>query len=361
MFEADGSVRIYKKNIWYRFCSIFLATIGAAGGGLYLFVVMVDPWGGLPLSLPLHRWPVTGNVRFTMPMLARDGRFDSVMLGTSTGRLMQPAVLDGRLNAHFLNMSMNNAQPHEQYRLLREFLRHHPDPKVMMVDIDRSWCLYGPKQVPLNPEPWPDWMYRGTPWMGYLQMANLYALQEAANQFMLQIGLRHDHYGADGYTSFVGADSTYTRARADRLFVHWGPDHMRPPSGGVAAAPVMQAYLPLVLHAVPDTTLRIVWFPPVQAIRHNPQGSMYDSMFAACHRYVASLAGHMPNTLVIDFDIPGPIVDNRDMFWDPIHYRLMTADRIMGDIIAAVHDRTQPSPDYVVIPPPDPVRPAPVH
>ncbi|KPH86734.1 hypothetical protein GLUCOINTEAF2_0200652 [Komagataeibacter intermedius AF2] len=295
-------MRRYKKNIWYWFCSIFLATIGAAGGCLYLFVVLVDPWGGLPL--PLHRLPVTGNARFTMPMLARDGHFDSVMLGTSTGRLMQPAVLDG------------------------------------------------PKQVPLNPEPWPDWMYQGTPWMGYLHMANLYALQEAANQFMLQVGLRHDHYGADGYTSFVGADSTYTRARADRLFVHWGPDHMRPPPGGVAAAPAMQAYLPRVLHAVPDTTLRIVWFPPVQAIRHNPQGSMYDSMFAACHRYVASVAGHMPNTLVIDFDIPGPIVDNRDMFWDPIHYRLMTADRIMGDMIAAVHDRTRPSPDYIIIPSP---------
>ncbi|MBE7728686.1 hypothetical protein F1542_02710 [Komagataeibacter sp. FXV3] len=57
----------------------------------------------------------------------------------------------------------------------------------------------------------------------------------------------------------------------------------------------------------------------------------------------------MPNTLVIDFDIPGPIINDRDMFWDPIHYRLMTADRIMKDIITAFHDRAYQSADYTVI------------
>lgn len=341
-------MRIHNRNIWYQFCLVFLATIGTVGGCLYLFVVLVDPWGGLPLSLPLHRLPVTSNARFTMPMLAQKPGFDSVMLGTSTGRLIRPAVMDGPFGAHFLNMAMNNAQPHEQYRLLREFIHYHPDPKVVMVDIDRSWCLYGPKQVPLNPEPWPDWIYQESPWMGYLHMANLYALQEAGNEFMLQVGLRHEHYGEDGYTNFVGQDASYTRARVDRVFARWGPDHM-PPPGPVAAAPAMQMYLPLILHAVQDTTLRIIWFPPVQAIRHNPHGSMYDAMFSACHRYVASIAADMPNTLVIDFDIPGPIVNDRDMFWDPIHYRLMTADRIMKDIITAFHDRAHQSADYTVI------------
>ncbi|QOC47715.1 hypothetical protein ICJ78_06485 [Komagataeibacter rhaeticus] len=326
-----------------------MTTVLLAGGGLYLFIILIDPWGGLPLSLPLHRLPVTSNARFTMPMLALNHRFDSVMLGTSTGRLMQPAVLDGPLGAHFLNMAMNNAQPHEQYRLLREFLRHHASPKVLMVDMDRSWCLYGPKQVPLNREPWPEWIYHGSPWLGYLHMASLYALQEAGNEFMLQLGMRHDHYGEDGYTNFVGADSDYTRARVDRIFAAWGPDRMRPPPTPVEAAPAMREYLPLVLQAVPETTFRILWFPPVQAIRHNPQGSMYDSMVEACHRYVASIAAETPNTLVLDFDIPGPIVDNRDLFWDPVHYRLMTAARIMHDIIMAVSDRNARSPDYAIL------------
>ncbi|MCE2563055.1 hypothetical protein [Komagataeibacter sp. FNDCF1] len=271
------------------------------------------------------------------------------MLGTSTARLMRPEILDGPLGAHFLNMAMNNARPHEQYRLLREFLRHHPSPRFLMVDLDRSWCLYGPKQVPLNNEPWPDWIYQGSSWLGYLHMANLYALQEAANEFMLQLGLRHDHYGEDGYTNFVAADSLYTRARANRVFAAWGPDPMRPPPTPIEAAPAMRTYLPAILDAVPDTTVRILWFPPVQATRHNPRGSMYDSMFEACHRYVASVAATAPHTLVLDFDIPGPITDDRDLFWDPIHYRLMTADRIMHDIITVMSDPGARSPDYTVV------------
>ncbi|GCE82350.1 hypothetical protein [Komagataeibacter diospyri] len=69
-------MQIHNRNIWYQFCLVCLATIGAVGGCLYLFVVLVDPWDGLPLSLPLHRLPVTSNARFTMPMLARRSRFD---------------------------------------------------------------------------------------------------------------------------------------------------------------------------------------------------------------------------------------------------------------------------------------------
>ncbi|MBL7239515.1 MAG: hypothetical protein JJK50_04875 [Komagataeibacter rhaeticus] len=72
-------------------------------------------------------------------------------------------------------------------------------------------------------------------------------------------------------------------------------------------------------------------------------------MVEACHRYVASIAAETPNTLVLDFDIPGPIVDNRDLFWDPVHYRLMTAARIMHDIIMAVSDRNARSPDYAIL------------
>ena len=61
---------------------------------LYAFVVLVDPWGSLPLDLPLDRVPVTSNQRFAYPMLARSDAFDSAMFGTSTTRLLRPAALN---------------------------------------------------------------------------------------------------------------------------------------------------------------------------------------------------------------------------------------------------------------------------
>ncbi|KAB8122350.1 hypothetical protein D3W54_14150 [Komagataeibacter medellinensis] len=76
---------------------------------------------------------------------------------------------------------------------------------------------------------------------------------------------------------------------------------------------------------------------------------MYDSMVAACHHYVLSAAAATANTLVLDFDIPGPIVNDRDLFWAPIHYWLMTADCIIHDIIAALSDSIHVLPDYRVI------------
>ncbi|AHI25328.1 hypothetical protein BGC31_13825 [Komagataeibacter xylinus] len=72
-------MQIHNRPVWHQFCLVFPATAGVVGGCLYLFVVPVDPWGGLPLSLPLHRLPLTSNARFTMPMLARRTGSDSVI------------------------------------------------------------------------------------------------------------------------------------------------------------------------------------------------------------------------------------------------------------------------------------------
>ena len=61
---------------------------------LYAFVVLVDPWGSLPMDLKLDRVPVTSNQRFAYPVLARSDAFDSAIFGTSTSRLLRPAALN---------------------------------------------------------------------------------------------------------------------------------------------------------------------------------------------------------------------------------------------------------------------------
>ncbi|MCC7282510.1 MAG: hypothetical protein IT556_09020, partial [Acetobacteraceae bacterium] len=55
-------------------------------------------------------------------MLARSARFDSAILGTSTSRMLRPAVLDPLFGARFANLSMNDATAWEQYRLGLVFL-----------------------------------------------------------------------------------------------------------------------------------------------------------------------------------------------------------------------------------------------
>src|ERR1700733_11757871 len=80
---------------WRRF---LLWLVGSGMGFflfVYVFVAVVDPWGVLPLSPPLPRVPISTNARFSFPALARSPAFDAAVFGTSTTRLLRPAILNG--------------------------------------------------------------------------------------------------------------------------------------------------------------------------------------------------------------------------------------------------------------------------
>ncbi|WP_338029620.1 hypothetical protein [Gluconacetobacter tumulisoli] len=338
-----------RPDAWRRFALTFAATLAGAGLFVFLFVATVDPWDMLPLSPPLHRIPISTNARYTMPSLARSDRFDSAMVGTSTGRLLQPAVMDAPLGAHLANMAMNSATPWEQDRLLRLFLRHHTAPHVVLIDIDAAWCFASPATISGPNRPMPDWMYQGSPWRGYAEMMNLYAVQEAANQFMWLIGHKRQRYGSDGYTSFVPPDDRYDPRRVDELFRGWDID--RRMATGPAAAPLSMPMLRRLVDAIPAGTTKILWFPPAARDMQGAPGSVVAATRAACRQAVAAIGRDSARTLVIDFDIPGPLTASRDNFWDPIHYRMAVARTIMDDLAAAGTGRSVPPGDARVLVP----------
>ncbi|GAB6967044.1 hypothetical protein JCM25156A_10810 [Komagataeibacter kakiaceti JCM 25156] len=325
-----------RDSPWRRFCLMALLAIMVTGGGLYLFIVTVDPWDMLPFSPPLGRIPITSNARYTMPALARSPRFDSVILGTSTSRLMQPAVLDPALDAHFLNMSMNSASPWEQARELDIFLRHHPRPRIVMIGIDAAWCHLRPGSLTTPNRPWPEWMYGHPAWQGYLHMASLYALQEAANQFLWLVGLKTRLFGSDGYTSFVPPDSQYDPARVRTIFTRWGPpDNSPAPPGMADTPPASMDLLAAMVKRMPASTIKILWFPPGSSTLHGVAGSVAAARLQACRVGVGRLAARTPQALALDFNRPPVLTENRDNFWDPLHYRQFVAHRIMTDIATA--------------------------
>ena len=121
---------------------------------LYGFVALVDPWDTLPLSPPAPRVPISTNARFSFPALARSPRFDAVVLGTSTARLLQPALLNPEFGARFANLAMNSATAYEQTRLLEVFLRAHPQPRAVIIGLDAQWCAEHPDRY--TPRPFPN-------------------------------------------------------------------------------------------------------------------------------------------------------------------------------------------------------------
>ena len=331
---------------WRRFLAWWLGTALLGLAITYGFVALVDPWGMLPLGLPAARIPISTNARFSFPALARSPDFDSAILGTSTSRMLRPAWLDPAFGARFVNLAMNSATAWEQLHMLALFVRHHPAPHTVLIGLDAAWCTRDPPDGPARP--FPGWMYAGSRWRGYAEIANFYAVQEAANQFAYLVGLKRRRYGLDGYTSFLPDDSRYDPARVATIFAQWGDATGNPPLP--VALPALPG-LAAALTALPPGTRKILAFMPSEIRQHGPAGSDLDTMLAACKAAITGIARRIPGSLVVDFQFPSPITLQQDNYWDPLHYRIGIADRIMRDLAAAAAGQAGPD-DRILWPDP---------
>jgi hypothetical protein len=308
---------------------------GSALGSLavvFLFVAGIDPWGMLPVSLPLPRVPISTNARFSMPALAVSPRFDSAVIGSSSSRLLRPERLDALFGGRFVNLAMNAATAWEQSRMLALFTRTHAAPRVVIVGLDTAWCTLAPER--LTPRPFPEWMYGGSPWRGYREMMTLYAVQEAGSQLWTALGLKRSKYGRDGYTSFVPPEAAYDPQRVAAAFARWGV----PPDLPQSAAPYVLPALPMLgqaMRALPAATRKLVFFAPAEVAHQGVPGSDFAATMGACKVQVTAMLAGVPNAAVVDFLLPSPITSSVSNYWDPVHYRVPIADRIMADLAEA--------------------------
>ena len=334
---------------WRAFFRLAVGTAALVAGVIYAFVALVDPFDTLPLSPPADRVPVATNARFSFPALARSAYFDSAIFGTSTSRLLRPAVLNPLFGARFANLAMNDATIYEQSRLFTVFARAHPVARVVMIGLDVRACATGNSFQKLTDRPFPEWMYGSNQWRGYTEMFNLYAVQEAGQQFGILLGIKREVYGRDGYTSFVPPDSEYDPSKVAAYMRVAGPDI---PPGKRSGEPSTWRY-PAVqqigadLAELAEGTRKILFFVPYNHVLLPPVDSPGAAVWGECKRRVAQLAARTPNTLAVDFMLPSPITEADDNYWDSLHYRVGIADRIVHDLDAA--NRGATSDDYRVL------------
>lgn len=328
------------SNAWRKFAFVFLGITGGAIFLIWLFIIIIDPWGILPLSPPLHRIPISTNARYSFPALAIHQQFDSAIIGTSTSRPLQPQLLNKPLDAHFVNLSMNASTPWEQEKIFNLFIKYHPHPKVIIFNTDTIWCFHDPNH---SNRPIPLWMYEGSPWMGYLKMANQYALQEAANQFLWLIGLKKQRYGSDGYTPLLPASFVYDPQKVNDVFAGWTKADNSAPNGRIPKQPALPR-LQRMIDKLPKDTLKIIIIPPFSTEFYGNSGGWTDIRWKACKANLTHLAQTTPNTTAVDFALPNHFTQQRDSFWDPIHFRPFVAEVIINGIISAVlHQQNLPN------------------
>jgi hypothetical protein len=323
-----SSISSSDLGAWRRFCGRLLAAVAMLAGAVYGFVVILDPFDTLALSPPFDRSPIATNARYSFPALARNSRFDSVILGTSTSRLLRPTELDPLFDARFANLAMNSATAYEQWRLGLLFARHHPAAKVALLGLDVEWCQTGDDIALYTERSFPEWMYDDNSWNDYLHQFNLYAVEQAGIEFGVLTGLRPRPYGRDGYTNFLPDDGAYDLERA-RVKLYGGAagtiEPIEPPARMTAGERQALRFGALpklreLLDAMPGA-LKLVYFVPYHVAAQPRSGSREAIVWQECKARVAELVAQEPHARLVDFMIPSPVTRDDANYWDPLHYR----------------------------------------
>ena len=114
---------------WPRHLRILLGTLRRrARWRSYLFVLAMNPYGNLPNTVLREHVMMDDNQRYQYPSVVRSGRYDSLIIGTSTSRLLDPRPFEAALGGRFANVAMNAGTAWEQTELTKLFLRHQPKP-----------------------------------------------------------------------------------------------------------------------------------------------------------------------------------------------------------------------------------------
>lgn len=315
------------------------ATALGLAAALYGFILAMDPFGrGVgPGRAPTPMMDI--NQRFMYPQLARSGMFDSAVFGSSTTRLLDPRALDAALGGRFANLAINAGTPWEQLELARLLLRHVPAPRTLVFGLDRTWCdpdADAPSQR-VTFRAFPPWLYDERPGNDYPELANFKTLEIAGRVLLHRLGAMPARIRRDGYEVFTPPEASYDLARA-RTYLRPGvnrPVVAAAPEGGVDPPIPALDWLGALVRDVPAATRVVLLFPPLHVGGQPAAGSREAAGDAACKQRAADLVAGRA-AAVLDYRWPSALAREDSNFWDPLHYRLAIAARIVRDVAGAV-------------------------
>jgi hypothetical protein len=295
------------------------------------------------------------NQRFMYPQVVRSGRYDAAIFGTSTVRLLDPRKLGGALGGRFANLGLNAGTPWEQMQLADLFLRHVPDPKVLIFGLDRTWCEQDADRKQLTFRAFPPWLYDDSRLNDYAELLNLTSLEIAGRLALHHLGLMPERIRGDGFEVFVPDEALYDLARARS---HLYRERAAPPGEVVRLTAQERAalrfpaleWLDAILARVPASTSVILTTMPIHVASQASSGTREFALEAECKARVAAL-GRRHGAAALDFRLPSPVTTEDSNYWDPLHYRVGIADRIVAALAAARSGREAPDGFYRVLAP----------
>ena len=353
---------VFQTVSWQGSNRIFLGTFIGIVGSIYLFILLADPYGVLPFSLPFER-AIMSDQRQMYPQILRTGRYDSIVVGTSTSRLLDPVALDRVLGGHFASLAMPAATAVEQVHVLDYFRRTVAAPKAVIIGLDHEWCYrngnaYISKHTAALEREFPAWAFDDSRWNDLFHLLNVPTLQEASRVIGHLFGRIPEKLRKDGFEVFVPPDSTYDPAHAHFLVYEENDSRVPTPvhstySLGEVERNAMDfeplAWLDESLASLPGATRKILMFPPLHAHAMRATGPLGEARDAECKRRVTQIARRR-GAMLVDWRILSPLTKEDSNFWDPLHYRLPVAYRLIDDLGHIVNEgRESPDGSYRIL------------
>jgi hypothetical protein len=351
---ADGVKKLLTSSAeqWRRFLAILAASIGIGLLGLLLFVAVIDPYDNLAFSPNWKRHRVTGNERYAFPGMIRHGHFDSAIFGTSTMMLLDPKLLDLKLDGRFGNFAMASATAWEQTEIIKFFSSHVRSPRTILIGIDVAWCSPTAPAAKLSSRPFPPWAYDDNPWNDYLHLIHIRSLIYSVRQLLTMVGRLRSEYRDDGYFQFVPDDNLYDPVRA-RAQIYLGLDDKavatfpdagnRPPDWTFPDL----AMLSDTIDYLPAETRKVIIFVPYHGTNFVSPDAW--RQYSYCKNTVVDLVHAKKNTMVIDFMRPNRLTQDDSAYWDRLHYRIGPAAEIVEALASAIVDGQNKGPLFEVL------------
>lgn len=345
----------FGRSAWSSFSQVLITTFVLAVGAIYSFVVLLDPYDVIAFSLPIERRIVSISQRHMYHQIITSRKFDSIVVGTSTSRLLDPKILDEVFDARFANLAMDSATAWEQYRLADYFIRRSGSPKVLLIGLDRVWCDANPRRY-RTPGEFPEWMYDDNRWNDLLYLLNSATVEIAGRLVGYHLGLYPERIRGDGFQVFVPPESEYDVDRARRhIWNDQPPRKWLDVPGPVVSDAERQAWsfpalawLDSILAELPNTT-KVLAYMPVHIASQPEPGTLGAAQEQECKRRIASIAGRR-GAKVVDWRIPSPITTDDANYWDSLHFRLPVAEKIARALAPAVlENREAPDESYRLV------------
>ncbi|MEA3231336.1 MAG: hypothetical protein U9Q05_06240 [Thermodesulfobacteriota bacterium] len=337
IFSSSGGWKTFLRTAACVLVVLFLGSV--------VFIMVVDPYASIPFSPDWERSTVGGDQRLFYPNLARAARFDSAIVGTSSGRLLRPEDLNKQFASRFVNLCLNSASVYEQESMLNIFLAHHPHPKTVIFGIDHVYVDEKYNKPHIEPAfEWPEWLYDQNPFNNFPPY-RLHTLTHAWRQFLSMTGLKTYKYGRDGYTDFTRPMDEYDLNRA-RMKIY-GTQEPKPvkavfPPAQMSSAEIDAfkfpnlAILVRMLRKLPHETVKILVLMPAHHFIQPAPGSADAIHWQEFLRRLTKLTRNLPGGYILNFNIPSPITTQDANYWDGLHYTVVVAAELVSLIAEGV-------------------------